>query len=60
MGKIRDYCKKIGFDVVGKLSLGGKWDLSSRYYMDEEGNVFIVDTNIGGICIIPKKKKEET
>jgi len=60
MNKIRDYCKKIGFEVVGNLSLAGKWDLSSRYYTDEGGNAFIVDTNIGGIRIIPKKKKEET
>ena len=60
MNKIRDYCKKIGFEVVGKLSLMGKWDLSNRLYMDEAGNGFVVDTNIGGIRIIPKKKKEET
>lgn len=56
--KIRDYCKEIGFEVVGNLSLAGKWDLSSRYYTDKAGNAFIVDTNIGGIRIIPKKKEE--
>lgn len=59
MSKVRDHCQKIGFEVVGKLSLAGKWDLSSRYYTDEAGNAFIVDTNIGVIRIVQKKKKEE-
>lgn len=57
---IRDYAKSVGFEVVGNLSLVGKWDLSNRWYKDEAGNAFIVDTVIGGVRIIPKKKKEET
>ena len=57
---IRDHAKKAGFEVVGKLSLMGKWDLTSRWYADEAGNAFIVDTNVGGVRIIPNKKKEET
>lgn len=57
---IRDEAKRAGFEVVGKLSLVGKWDLSNRWYMDEAGNAFIVDTIIGGVRIIPKKKREET
>ena len=57
---IRDYAKMVGFEVVGKLVLMGKWDLCSRWYSDEAGNIFIVDTVIGGVRIVPKKKKEET
>ena len=57
MNKIRDHANKVGFDVIGKLSLMGKWDLTSRYYMDEGGNVFIVDPVVGGIRIIPKEKR---
>lgn len=56
---IRDHARKDGFEVVGKLSLMGKWDLSNRWYMDEAGNAFIVDTIIGGVRIIPKKKPAE-
>lgn len=58
--KIRDHAREVGFEVVGKLSLMGKWDLTSRWYADEAGNVFIVDMSIGGVRIIPNKKKEET
>lgn len=57
---IRDHAKKVGFEVVGKLSLMGKWDLNNRWYADEAGNAFIVDNEIGVIRIIPKKKREET
>lgn len=58
--KIREHAKKAGVEVVGKLSLMGKWDLSNRWYMDEAGTAFVLDNVIGGIRIIPKKKKEET
>ena len=57
---IRDHAKSVGFEVVGNLSLVGKWDLSNRWYTDEAGNAFIVDTVIGGVRIIQKQKKEET
>ena len=57
MGKIRDHAKSTGLEVIGKLSLMGKWDgFGNRYYMDEGGNAFIVDAIIGCIRIIPKKK----
>lgn len=59
-GKIRRHAKKAGVEVVGKLSLMGKWDLNHRWYMDEAGTAFILDNVIGDIRIIPKKKKEET
>ena len=53
--KIRDYAKAVGFDVVGKLTYMGKWDLSNRWYADEARNAYIVDVVIGGIRIIPSK-----
>ena len=52
---IREYAKMVGFEVVGKLSLMGKWDISNRWYMDEANNAYLVDTVIGGIRIIASK-----
>lgn len=57
---IREYAKLAGVPVVGKLTNKGKWSLTERCYQDEAGNLFLVDTIIGGIRIIPKKKREET
>lgn len=57
---IREYAKEVGFPVVGKLLYLGRWAIGERYYMDEACNVFVVNTAIGGIRIIPKKKREET
>ena len=54
--KIRDYAKAVGFDVVGKLRLMGKWDICNRWYADDAGNAYLVNTVIGGIRIIPRKK----
>ena len=54
--KIRDYAKYVGFEIVGKLSYVGKWDLSTRCYADENRNLFLVD-DIGMIRIKPAKKK---
>lgn len=54
--KIRAYAKAASFEVVGKLTYMGKWDLCSRWYMDEARNVYLVDTVIGGISIIPRMK----
>ena len=54
--KIRDFAKSIGFDVAGKITYMGKWDLTNRWYMDEHGNVYLVDVVIGGIRIIPNRK----
>jgi hypothetical protein len=56
--KIRAYAKAAGFEVVGKLQYMGKWDLCSRWYMDEALNAYLVDTVIGGISIIPSRKSE--
>lgn len=55
--KIRDYAKAVGFEVVGKLTYMGKWNLCSRWYMDEARNTYLVDVVIGGISIIPHKKR---
>jgi hypothetical protein len=54
--KIRDFAKSVGFEVCGKLTYMGKWDLSSRWYMDEERNIYLVDTIIGTIRIKPNEK----
>ena len=54
--KIRDYAKSVGFEIVGKLTYMGKWNLCNRWYMDEHGNAYLVDVVIGGIRIIPNKK----
>ena len=55
--KIRDYANSVGFDVVGKIHYVGKWDLSNRWYSDEAGNIYLVNVVIGGIRIIPRKKR---
>ena len=56
MVKIRDYAMDVGFDVVGKITYMGKWDLSTRCYADEGKNLFLVD-ELGMIRIRPKQKK---
>ena len=55
--KIRAFAKEVGFEVVGKLTYMGKWDLSNRWYTDEAKNAYIVDVVVGGIRIIPRKKR---
>lgn len=55
--KIRDYAKASGFEVVGKIRYMGKWDALNRWYMDDAGNAYLVDVVIGGIRIIPRKKR---
>jgi hypothetical protein len=55
--KIRAFAKSVGFEIVGKLKYMGKWDLCNRRFMDEIGNAYLVDTVIGGIRIIPCKKR---
>ncbi len=57
--KIRDFAKSVGFDIVGKLTYMGKWNLSTRCYADENKNLFLVDMVIGTIRIRPKQKKAE-
>ena len=55
--KIRTYAKSVGFDVVGNLTYMGRWDLCSRWYVDEGQNRYIINTVIGTIRIIPHKKR---
>lgn len=55
--KIRDYAKAVGFAVVGKLRLVGWWDLCTRWYADDAGNAYLVNTVIGGVRIIPRNKR---
>lgn len=57
--KIREYAKSVGFEVCGKLTYMGMWDLSTRCYADENKNLFLVDMVIGTIRIRPKQKKPE-
>ena len=35
----------------------GKWDINTRWFMDEGQNMFLVDENIKTIRIVPKTKK---
>lgn len=55
--KIREFAKETGFKIIGKLTYMGKWDLCNRWYMDERGNVYVVDVVIGGIKIIPPRRE---
>lgn len=49
--KIREYAKAVGFEVVGKLSYMGMYGLNNRCYMDEEKNLYLIDTATGDIRI---------
>jgi hypothetical protein len=46
----------VGFEIVGKLTLMGKWDFSNRWYMDQAGNAYLVDVVIGGVRVIAKRQ----
>lgn len=54
--KIRKYAKAVGFEVVGKLRLVGKWNICTRWYADDEGNAYLIDSVLGTIRIIPNKR----
>ncbi len=56
--KIRTYAKSVGFDVIGKLSYMGMWDLSTRCYIDENKNLYLLDVVLGTIRIKPQKKRK--
>ena len=56
--KIRQYANTVGFTVVGRLHLVGKWDLCTRWYADDAGNAYLVNVVIGGIRIIPARKEK--
>lgn len=49
---IREYAKKINFEIVGKLSRKTEWeqDKKDRWYIDEAGNEYC--KNNKGICIV--------
>ena len=51
--KIRDYAKSVGFEVVGKIRYIGLRKLSCRWYMDDAGNAYVIDTATGEIEIKP-------
>ena len=54
---IRAYAETIGFNSAGNLTYMGKWDISNRWYIDEEQNGYLVDIVLGTIRIIPHKKR---
>ena len=54
---IRNYAKSIGFEIVGVLRYMGKWDRNTRWFMDEDQNVFLIDDILKTIRIKPKKEK---
>ena len=54
--KIRTFAKSVGFEVVGKLTYMGKWDIINRWYMDEARNIYLVDIVLGTVRIKPRKK----
>ena len=49
--KIREYAKSVGFAVIGKLTLMGKYGLCTRCYMDEGKNRYLIDMVTGEIRI---------
>ena len=55
-GIIRTYAKSVGFCVVGKLHYMGKWDMHTRWFVDDAGNLYLVDDIIKSIDIRPNKK----
>ena len=57
MSKIRKYCAAVGFMVAGKLRYMGKWDHRSRFYMDDAGTVYLIDTMLGNIQIKQPRRK---
>lgn len=52
MSKIRKYCKDIGLEVAGRLNYMGMWDHCNRWYIDEAGSAYLIDTVLGTIRII--------
>lgn len=58
MNKIRDYCKKIGFDVVGKITYCGKRDLLHRWYMDEARTQYWISEATGDVYVLPARPRD--
>jgi len=56
---IRAYAQAVGFQVVGRISYLGKYDLSLRQYIDEAGNRYLIDTVLDKISIVPARRKED-
>jgi len=57
MGKIRDYCEKIGVEVVGKIAYLGKRDLFHRVYIDEAKTHYWIDEATGSVYVLPLRPK---
>ena len=59
---IREYAKKVGFNIVGKLirhpekeyetnwTTGEKYNTNTRFYLDEAGNEYYI--NKRNVCIV--------
>ena len=58
MGKIRDYCKKIGFEVVGKITYMGKRNPLHRMYMDEAGTKYWICEAVGEVYVLPARPRD--
>ena len=55
-GIVRTYAKQVDFCVVGKLRYMGKWDMHTRWFIDDAGNAYLVDDILKTIRIRPNKK----
>ncbi len=59
MNKIRDFCKKIGHEVVGRLTYYGKRNFCTRYWIDEAGNQYWINGALDSISIVGSRAKKE-
>lgn len=55
-GIVRTYAKSVDFYVDGKLRYMGKWDMHTRWFIDDAGNAYLVDDILKTIRIRPNKK----
>ena len=49
---IKNYCKTIGFEIVGKLTRTSNYRKNVRCYYDEAMNEYLQDTITGAITIV--------
>ena len=49
---IREYAKKVNFEVVGKLTRRADWEetKTERWYIDEARNEYLISNNKVAIC----------
>ena len=59
MSKIRSYCKKIGFEVAGKITYFGKRDMLHRVYMDEARTQYWISESTGDVYVLPAKPMDK-